>query len=64
MRSLKNTGCLSRGSGYNEVMQNCWTLQDYTELAYTSPQHKAVSKEMLLISINEDMDCNVLTLHS
>ncbi|KAH3755110.1 hypothetical protein DPMN_189795 [Dreissena polymorpha] len=52
MRSLKDTGCLSRGIGYNEVMQNRWALSepvtseynsamyDFTELAYTSPQHK------------------------
>ncbi|KAH3860676.1 hypothetical protein DPMN_023587 [Dreissena polymorpha] len=53
IRALKSTACLSRGSGYNEVMQNRWALsapvtseynsamQDFTELAYTtSLQHK------------------------
>ncbi|KAH3721776.1 hypothetical protein DPMN_064724 [Dreissena polymorpha] len=53
MRYLKNTGCLTRGSGYTENMQHLQTLsapiasefnsamQDYTDLAYnTSPQHK------------------------
>ncbi|KAH3828015.1 hypothetical protein DPMN_129964 [Dreissena polymorpha] len=53
MGSLKNTGCLSSGSGNNEVMQNRWALSapvtseynsamhDFTKLAYTtSPQHK------------------------
>ncbi|KAH3713091.1 hypothetical protein DPMN_072858 [Dreissena polymorpha] len=53
MRSLKNTYCLSRGSGCNEVMKNRWALsapvtseynsamQDFTGLTYTtSPQHK------------------------
>ncbi|KAH3716799.1 hypothetical protein DPMN_059528 [Dreissena polymorpha] len=57
MRSLKKTCFLSRHSGYNEVMQNRWTLsapvtseynsamQDFTELAYTtSPQHKDSSE--------------------
>ncbi|KAH3788295.1 hypothetical protein DPMN_166431 [Dreissena polymorpha] len=53
MRSLKNTGCRSRGTWYNEVMQPCLNLSahvtsvynraihDFTELAYTTgPQHK------------------------
>ncbi|KAH3821835.1 hypothetical protein DPMN_123603 [Dreissena polymorpha] len=56
MRSLKNTDCLSRGSGYSEVMQNCWTLQDFTELAYTtSPQHK-VSTEVRIKRDASDLD--------
>ncbi|KAH3833678.1 hypothetical protein DPMN_106991 [Dreissena polymorpha] len=53
MMSLKSAGGLTRGSGMTEKMQNLWTLsapvtseynstmQDFTDLAYTtSPQHK------------------------
>ncbi|KAH3863592.1 hypothetical protein DPMN_026580 [Dreissena polymorpha] len=60
MRSLKNTVCLSRGSWNNEVMKHCWslsasvtseynrTMQDFTELAYTtSPQHKDSTEERI-----------------
>ncbi|KAH3788296.1 hypothetical protein DPMN_166432 [Dreissena polymorpha] len=79
MRSLKNTGCLSRGSGYNEVMQTCLTLsapvtseynharQDFTELAYTtSPQHKD-STEMRIkrdVSDREKMQTKIITCSS
>ncbi|KAH3813376.1 hypothetical protein DPMN_141832 [Dreissena polymorpha] len=70
MRSLKNTCCLSRGSGYNKVMQNCWTLsalvtseynramQDFTELAYTSsPQHKDPTEVRIKRDISDIKKC-------